>query len=232
MAKKPKAAKADPETFPDSHKTGEHKGAREIVWLPVAKLKAYDKNPRKISDQAIAKVADSIKNFGFNSPILISSDGEIAAGHTRLGAAMRLGMSTVPTITLDLTAAQIRAFRIADNKTAEFSGWDYDLLREEILALGDLDSFDALTTGFDQDEIDKLLNIGDVPSLDELESEYGEHDPVDGWPIVKLKLAPDVKEMWDSVMASAGGKDEPDSTKVERILQCIDRGALRDAAGG
>lgn len=199
--------------------------ARQIVMRDVADLTPYDRNPRTISDQAVEVVAKSIKEFGFTNPILISSDDEIVAGHTRLRAAKSLDMTTVPTITLALTAAQVQAYRIADNKTGEFTGWNYDLLRGEIELLKELE-FDVDATGFSAEELDKLLNVGGVPSLDDLEKEFGEHDPVDGWPIVKVKLSPDVKAMWDATMCAAGRDGDGDSIKVDRMLHCIDMGAL------
>ena len=169
------------------------------------------------------KVANSISKFGFNSPILISKDGTIAAGHTRLRAAEHLNLPDVPVIVLDLTDDQIAAFRIADNKTAEFSFWDFELLREELL---ELDDSLRLHTGFDPDELAHLFNEGDVLSLDDLEKEFGEHDDSDGWPEIKLKVPPEVKQMWDSTMAASGGGT--DAQKLDRALRCVDMEALRN----
>ena len=103
----------------------------EIIELPIKSLKPYKRNPRK-NDKAVEYVANSIRSFGFKVPIVIDSNYEIVCGHTRWKAAKTLGMETVPCIMADdLTEDQIRAFRLADNKTAEMAGWDFDLLELE-----------------------------------------------------------------------------------------------------
>lgn len=104
----------------------------EIVEKKVSELKAYENNPRK-NDNAVEAVANSIKEFGFKVPIVIDGNNIIVCGHTRLKAAMKLGMETVPCIIAnDLTDEQIKAFRLADNKTAELATWDFSKLFDEI----------------------------------------------------------------------------------------------------
>lgn len=104
----------------------------EIVEKKVSELKAYENNPRK-NDNAVEAVANSIKEFGFKIPIVIDGNNIIVCGHTRLKAAMKLGMETVPCIIAnDLTDEQIKAFRLADNKTAELATWDFSKLFDEI----------------------------------------------------------------------------------------------------
>lgn len=120
----------------------------KIVWWSIDRIKPYDKNPRKISDKAVGVVAESIKEFGFKNPILVDSDGVIIAGHTRRLAALKLELQQVPVIVCDdLTEQQVKALRLADNKTAEFSEWDADVLDAELLEVTDLDmqafGFDA-----------------------------------------------------------------------------------------
>lgn len=111
----------------------------EVIDKKIEELTPYAKNPRK-NDQAVNAVAASIKEFGFKVPIVIDSDGVIVAGHTRLKAALLLGLETVPCVVADdLTEDQIKAFRLADNKTAELAEWDYALLDEEIAELTDID---------------------------------------------------------------------------------------------
>lgn len=119
----------------------------EIVNRNVSDLKPYAKNPRKNS-KAVNYVAASIKEFGFKVPIIIDAAGEIVAGHTRVLAAKRLGLETVPCIVADdLTPEQIKAFRLADNKTAEMAEWDIELLNTELL---DLEAnFDMTDFGFE-----------------------------------------------------------------------------------
>lgn len=119
----------------------------QIVEKKIIELKAYEKNPRK-NDNAVGPVAESIKEFGFKVPIIVDKDNVIVAGHTRLRAAKKLGMKTVPCIVADdLTPAQIKAFRLADNKVSEFAEWDIDLLTSELKEI----DFDMDLFGFDED---------------------------------------------------------------------------------
>lgn len=104
----------------------------EIVFKKVGELKPYKNNPRNNAG-AVDAVAASIKEFGFKVPIVIDADGEIIAGHTRLKAAKKLKLVEVPCIIADdLTPDQIKAFRLADNKTAELAEWDFELLQAEL----------------------------------------------------------------------------------------------------
>lgn len=105
----------------------------EVLDIYLDDLKPYENNPRIITEDAIEKVMNSIKEFGFKVPILIDESMTIIAGHTRLKAAKKLGLEKVPCIKVgDLTDEQIRAFRLADNKVAEFSKWDWDKLELEL----------------------------------------------------------------------------------------------------
>ena len=125
----------------------------KIVYKGISELTPYERNPRH-NDAAVDAVAASIKEFGFRVPIIIDGKGGIIAGHTRLKAAKQLGMTKVPCIVADdLTEAQIKAFRLADNKTAELSTWDYKLLTLELEELETLD-FDMSPFGFDDLFID------------------------------------------------------------------------------
>lgn len=144
----------------------------EIVKKKVSELIPYVNNPRK-NDDAVDKVASSIKNFGFKVPILIDKNNEIIAGHTRLKAAKKLRLSEVPCIQADdLTPAQVKALRIADNKVSEQSEWDLDILKSEFLELKELD-FELTDTGFDIDEIDELFPT-DYKDKEEMEDEVPE----------------------------------------------------------
>lgn len=118
----------------------------KVIQKNTADLIPYSKNPRK-NDAAVEKVAASIREFGFKVPIIIDTDGVIVAGHTRLKAAELLQLKKVPCIIADdLTEEQIKAFRLADNKTAEFADWDFELLTEELDEITDIDMSDF---GFD-----------------------------------------------------------------------------------
>lgn len=129
---------------------------QQVVYQDISQIHPYENNPRN-NEAAIEPVAQSIKRFGFRVPILIDGKGTIIAGHTRYEAAKRLGMDKVPCIRVDdLTDEQIRAYRIADNKVAEASSWNDDILRTEMDALKALD-VDLTDTGFSEVELDGLL---------------------------------------------------------------------------
>ncbi len=114
----------------------------QIQHIALSELTPYDKNPR-LNDNAVPKVAESISKFGFKVPLVIDSNNVIVAGHTRYKAAQTLGLDAVPCIVADdLSPEQIRAFRLADNKVAEFSEWDFTALHEELESLVDLDMQD------------------------------------------------------------------------------------------
>jgi DNA modification methylase len=132
----------------------------QVHWLGVAGLQPYSCNPRTHSQKQIRQIAESIEAFGFTSPILIDDAGTVLAGHGRLEAAKLLGWAKVPCIRLEhLSAAQRRAYVLADNKLAELAGWDEDLLALELRGLVELDpSFDLRLTGFEAPEIDFLLD--------------------------------------------------------------------------
>ena len=108
-----------------------------VVWRPVEELTPYQNNAR-INDQTVPYLKNSIKRFGFKNPIIIDKDGVIIAGHTRLKAALELGYTKLPCVCADdLTPAEVKAFRLVDNKVAELSSWDYGILDEEMKSLED-----------------------------------------------------------------------------------------------
>lgn len=124
----------------------------QIIQKKINDIHPYEKNPRIISDDAVEKVANSIKEFGFKVPLVIDKEGTIVTGHTRMKAAEKIGMKEVPCIVADdLTQEQIKAFRLADNKVSEFSGWDFDELYSEVTGIMDINMSDF---GFDFSEPD------------------------------------------------------------------------------
>jgi site-specific DNA-methyltransferase (adenine-specific) len=128
-----------------------------LETIQIDALIPYARNSRTHSDGQVAQIASSIKEFGFTNPVLIDGEGGIIAGHGRVLAARKLGMSEVPCIRLDhLTEAQKRAYVIADNRLALNSGWDTEMLKVEFADLQEL-GFDLELTGFDLDEIKELL---------------------------------------------------------------------------
>ncbi|MEW6198070.1 MAG: DNA methyltransferase [Planctomycetota bacterium] len=130
-----------------------------VEYRPLAAIKPYDKNPRD-NDAAVDAVAESIRRFGFRQPIVVDAEGVIVCGHTRWKAAQKLGLEQVPVhVARDLTPEQIRAYRIADNKTAELAEWNLDLLPIEMAELQGA-GIDWSLLGFDADELAKLLDPG------------------------------------------------------------------------
>ena len=112
---------------------------QRIEYRPVDEVSPYEGNPRR-NESAVQAVANSIKEFGFRSPIVVDADGTVIAGHTRLKAAKSIGLSEVPVIVAsDLTPEQVSAYRLADNKTGELAEWDAELLAQELDGLADLD---------------------------------------------------------------------------------------------
>jgi DNA modification methylase len=127
-------------------------------------IKPYPQNPRK-NDRAVEAVAASIRAFGFRQPLVVDSHGVIIVGDTRFKAALKLGLKVVPVhVATDLTPAQIKAYRIADNKTAEIADWDHDRLVEELTELEKM-AFDLELLGFTPDELQELGGAGITPGL-------------------------------------------------------------------
>ena len=128
-----------------------------IERWPIDRPKDYPKNARKWSGQAIEKVASSIDEFGWRQPVVVDANDVIVIGHLRRAAGRFLGLTEVPVhVAKDLTPAQIRGLRLADNRTNQEASWDEELLAVELAELNDLD-FDLGLTGFDVHELDSLL---------------------------------------------------------------------------
>jgi DNA modification methylase len=140
-----------------------------IDYRPIESLIPYARNARTHSEEQIASIAASIREFGFNNPILVDGQRGVIAGHGRILAARKLEMAQVPVIELaHLTETQKRAFILAENKLAERAGWDDELLSLELAEL-DASGVDLALAGFDDGEIDALLakTGGDVPASDD-----------------------------------------------------------------
>lgn len=152
----------------------------KIETMKVDDLIPYERNPRD-NDKAVDAVANSIKEFGFLVPVLIDDDNIILAGHTRIKAAKRLGIKEVPTIRLKgLTEEEKKKYRLIDNKTSELSSWDYELLKEEIDGIDEI-NLDAFKFGFDidedpQPENDQKIDGGEELSLDDFEDDQFENE--------------------------------------------------------
>jgi ParB-like chromosome segregation protein Spo0J len=137
----------------------------QIEQIDIEQLIPYAMNARTHSDAQVAQIAGSIKEFGFNNPVLIDKDNVLIAGHGRVMAGRKLGLKKVPTIRLGhLTENQKKAYILADNRIALNSSWDYELLESEMRDLKDAD-YDLGSLGFDEKELEL---IADVKPLDEM----------------------------------------------------------------
>jgi ParB-like chromosome segregation protein Spo0J len=131
---------------------------RAECWA-IDRLIPYARNARTHSDEQIAQIAASIAEFGFNNPVLADQDGGIIAGHGRVLAARRLGLTEVPVIILNhLNENQKRAFMLADNRLALNAGWDEEMLQLELQALAQSGCHLEIT-GFDRKELERLLDL-------------------------------------------------------------------------
>ena len=127
----------------------------------------YHNNPRK--NQAIDKVASSIKEFGFQQPIVVDKHMVVIVGHTRLLGAKKLGLKEVPIVIADLSDAKAKAYRIADNRVNEESDWDFKLLQGELNILLDLET-DLNLTGFSSDELDSMFSKEEIEITDPIDA--------------------------------------------------------------
>jgi len=171
------------------HETASLASRMSIVYRAIDLIKPDPANPRLHSKKQIRQIANSIKAFGFNVPVLVDAELNVIAGHGRLLACRELGWTEVPTLCLDhLTAAQARAFMIADNRLTEIAAWDDRLLAQQLkdLSLLGLD-FSIEITGFEMGEIDlRIASLEDMPDTD---------DPADAVP--ELSTRPPVSKFGD-----------------------------------
>lgn len=149
----------------------------KVTYKNFDELIPYDNNPR-FNDNAVESVANSIREFGFINPVIIDSNNVIIAGHTRYKACRQLGITQIPCIVAEnLTPEQIKAFRLADNKTGELAEWDLDKLQKELIELefeidmsefGFVDESDFADINPDDFNDDFELNSGEEPEFHQL----------------------------------------------------------------
>lgn len=126
----------------------------KVVMMPIEMIVPYENNPRN-NEKAIDAVANSIREYGFKKPILVDEHYTILAGHTRRLAALKLGLKEVPVVVVtDLDETRKKAFRLADNRTSEFSMWDDDLLKAEMKKAADVDFTEF---GFDIGDVGEII---------------------------------------------------------------------------
>jgi len=198
----------------------------QIELRPIATIQPYENNPR-INDQAVDVVAASIREFGFRQPIVVDGEGVIIIGHVRYKAALKLGLDKVPVhVAKDLTPEQVKALSIADNKTADLSDWNYDLLPIELSELQGM-NYDLGLLGFNQDELAELLDPGVKDGLCDPDDVPAPPDeattrPGDLWLLGDHRLlcgdsskAEDVDRLLDGAAIHLVNTDPPYNVKVE-----------------
>lgn len=206
-----------------------------IEYMATDRLIPYVNNPRK-NDKAVDVVAGSIQEFGFKNPIIVDKDNVIVAGHTRLLAARKLELEEVPVIRAeDLTEQQIKAFRLADNKTAEFAEWDMELLALE------LEGLDDIFTGFNEVEIADILGLDNEAQEDDFDVDAEaekiiepETKPGDVWLLGRHRLMcgdatkkEDVERLMDGKKADMVFTDPPYNVEYTGGIQFKDGQAVK-----
>jgi DNA modification methylase len=198
----------------------------QVEMRLISSIRPYENNPR-LNDAAVDAVAASLKEFGWRQPIVVDEDGVIIVGHTRYKAALKLGWTEVPVhVAVGLTPAQAKAYRLADNQTAQLSGWDEDKLPLELMALQEM-GFDVSLTGFSSDELLDLLQ-GDMPAgladADDVPAPPDEAitQPGDLWTLGNHRLLcadssvpADVDRLLDGASIHLVNTDPPYNVKVE-----------------
>jgi hypothetical protein len=191
-----------------------------IVMMNPNELQPYPGNPRR-NDQSVDQVARSIREFGFNQPIVVDANRVIVVGHTRLKAAKKLGLDQVPVIIVDTVSEEkLQAYRLADNKLNELAQWDDSLLIDElteIIARGD-----QHLTGFSQEELDELLGT------DEPLTDHSAYTKKIDTPVYTPKgEKPEITELYDQARTEQLIRDIQDSTATEEEKQFLTAAARR-----
>jgi DNA modification methylase len=189
-------------------------------------IRPYEKNPR-LNDQAVDAVAASIREFGFRQPIVVDEDGVIVVGHTRYKAALKLELATVPVhVATGLSAAQIKAYRLADNQTASLSQWNDDLLPLELMELQQM-NFDLNLTGFSAEDLLGLLEPATTEGLTDPDAvpeppDQPKIQPGELWLLGKHRLLcgdagnpQDVDRLLDGAKVHLVNTDPPYNVRVE-----------------
>src|SRR5262249_48011640 len=196
-----------------------------VELRPLRSIKPYENNPR-VNDPAVDAVGASIREFGFRQPIVVDEQDVIIVGHTRYKAALKLGLEKVPVhVAVGLTPAQAKAYRIADNKSADLSDWNYELLPIELAELQGMD-YDLNLLGFDHEELAKLLGgvkdgLCDPDEVPEPPDEATTH-PGDLWLLGDHRLLcgdagrrEDVDRLLDGAAIHLVNTDPPYNVRVE-----------------
>lgn len=197
-----------------------NKNTYETKNLEISKIRPYKKNARKISKEAVRKVAESIKAFGWRQPIVVSEENEIIAGHTRYEAAKSIGLKTVPVhVVTDLSDTQIKALRIADNRTADENVFDFEVLKNELDDLITAD-FDVALTGFNESELLEISSICEESEIkDQKQSEKKGNENKEAK--IKIVLSMSQVELFESAIAATDKTNRAEAVSMicEKFLE-------------
>jgi len=200
-----------------------------IEEIEIDKLIPYHNNPRK--NQAVDKVASSIKEYGFQQPIVTDKDMVVIVGHTRLLGAKKLGLSKVPVLVADLSESKAKAYRIADNRLNEDSDWDLDFLNLEIDMLKD-ENYNLDLLGFEEKELENLMN----EDLNDIYSDGQKGSMVDNFGVPPFSILDtrqgywqDRKKYWNNLIGDIGESRENTSASKGSIMENIGSVSILDA---
>lgn len=187
---------------------------QEIEQIKTADLVPYARNAKKHDEAQVAKLAGSIREFGFNNPVLIDADNGIIAGHGRVMAAQKLGLSSVPCLRLShLSETQKRAYILADNRLAELGGgWDAEMLKLELADLGDLD-VDLDGIGFGADDLQDL-ELSEEPEASDVDAE----PQIDKAEELRAKWGVEPGQLWELGDHRLLCGDSTKKEDVERVM--------------
>ena len=192
----------------------------KIIEKKLEDIRPYDNNPR-MNDRAVPAVAESLKKFGWQQPIVIDRNGVIVCGHTRYKAALELGMKTVPCKYADeLTEEEITAYRLADNKTAELAEWDADKMAEELAKCSELD---MSAFGFDLANFEEAEQVIDDDYNENIEDIEPQTKPGDKWMLGKHVLVCGDATKAEDVNSLLGGYEQIYRLPVHHIMRGLER---------
>ena len=192
----------------------------KIHLTDIEDIKSYNKNPRKISDKAIKMVATSIKEFGSQQPIVVDMKDEIVVGHTRYQASKKLNLKKVPVVRGEFTDEQAKAYRIADNRINEETGWDYNFLQEELNNLLDLD-VDLNLTGFTSEELDSMFAKEEITIEDPIEITEDENHLMNDVKMIQLFYEPDNEQKFRDIVEKVKEKYSIDNIS-DAVFKCVE----------
>ena len=191
----------------------------KVNSVDINSIKPYEKNPRKISPKSIDMVASSIKEFGFQQPIVVDKDYVIVVGHTRHQASKKLGLKEVPIVVGDFTDEQSKAYRIADNRINEETGWDYKILQEELNLLMDLD-IDLNLTGFSNEELDSMFSKEEIEITDPIDAIDDENHLTNDVKMIQLFFEPENERRFRDIIDLIKKKNNINNIS-DAVLYCV-----------